>query len=146
VPDTTADRKPITEGLVCYDNNLTVVRVTLDGAREDHGVAWYACYDAVTGSRSPMMDGGRLSTTFRDYNGNTCSARADLREQYLALMDAGHDFPWDIDGTVACGGCGAQMVHDDPPFGSFREHAADCPVLEAQDEQERRFVALHCNA
>lgn len=71
--DRTADGVVITEGLVCYDNNLDVVKVgkpyhTERNEREGRDVIWYRL-TTLDGQPDGSADGGRLSTTFRDYNG-----------------------------------------------------------------------------
>ena len=139
--DRTADGKPITDGMICYDNNLGIVRVHLDDAREENGVLgpvlWYRTTDCLTGRESARMDGGRLSTTFRDYHGNVARAHVDLLEQYVGLMDLGHDFPWDIDNSLTCGGCGAGWL-DGGGF-TYLDHNPACPIEAAWDEQEARI-------
>lgn len=83
----TADRVPITEGLVCYDNNLDVVVVGEPAHVERNentgkSVTWYRVYQyinndglhTVRGRSMGTFDGGRLSTTFRNYHGKTFRA------------------------------------------------------------------------
>lgn len=136
--DRTADRVPVTEGLIAYDNNLDLVRVTLEGVREDHGVKWYECFDTLTGKRSPMMDGGRLATVHLDYDGKRHVAREELVERYIALFDADDEPQWTFD-AEPCGACGAPREEDEDGQASM-QHDDGCLYLAAQDEQDWRFV------
>lgn len=82
--DKTADGKPITIGLVCYDNDLHVVQVVRARPKYSPGEAtWYDVVEYRPGApehgmRRPMQDGSRLSTTFIDYHERRFTAPAPI--------------------------------------------------------------------
>lgn len=75
----TADRVEVVPGLVCYDNNLDVVVVGEEAYEETNQntgvtVTWFRLTYHKDGARAGSCDGSRLSTTFRNYKGQTFRA------------------------------------------------------------------------
>lgn len=127
--DYTADGQPIEAGLIVWNYDLKLARVTDESHTEANGTTWYRTVNPISGLRGSIFNGDRMA--MRLMRGRQRQAARDaLIDEYVVMIENDDEPAWaGLDTDMPCGGCGAPA--DPHEMGYVREHREDCPWIEA---------------
>jgi hypothetical protein len=146
----TADGQPIVEGMIVLDNNVRPVRVgtlhyvedqRFNGEPTGLQTYWYRVFDPVTGRSDGAVDGSRMATKMRRWDGSVLypvpMLVAAWREE-IASWDVTKPEPsWVVDLWEPCPACGAVAAEG----LRVRCHAELCAYITACDNAEIEALA-----
>jgi hypothetical protein len=149
--DRTADGQPIIEGMIVFDNNVTPVRVgplhyseeqRFNGVPTGLVTHWYRVFNPVTGGSDGAVDGSRMATKMRRYDGSVIYPTPRLVASWTEEIKS-----WDVtkpepdfvtDLFLPCPACG---VAADPDGPGVRCHRVECAYMTAVDNAEAGALA-----